>query len=286
MIVKPFINLFRTTDEAFYFKNSPINSQYIFTGVQLKPNNTAKYVQITNTTDGIILEDWIVNVVNLCTGEKTDITDYFLVETLTNSNDGNPQFYWSLLNVPFDFGYTLVYLEVTQVLGETFYSNPFLFTEYESEKTTQFHYKQSKDDVYQSISIQTYFLDEDKKTELTTYYEISTNNTVTQSIKTSYIYNFRTELLPKSTLILLTYLLESPVLYAEYIRCYLYEAIDLPKKVAQENFASMDYILSPNLDDNFFGLADYSGVDYGAPDYDTDSPAIEYFADEFADEFE
>jgi len=269
MVVKPFINIYRTTAEAFYFKNSPANSQYIFTGVQLRPNNSAKYIQITDTPDGINLEDWTVNIVNLCSGIKTDVTDYFMVDSLTNSDNGNPQLYWSLTNVPIDFGYTLVYLEITQTLGETFYRNPFLLTEYESEKTTQFHYKQSKDDVYQSIGIQTYFLEDDKKTDLTTYYEISTNNTVTQTIKTSYIYNFRTELMPKYTLILLTYLLESPVLYADYVRCYLFEAIEIPKKVAQENFTSIEYILSPNIKDNFFGLADYNGIDYGSTDYNT-----------------
>jgi len=70
-------------------------------------------------------------------------------------------------------------------------------------------------------------------------------------------------------LILLTYLLESPVLYVNYIRCSLFEAIDLSEKVSQENFAEIQYILSPNYNDNFFGLADYNGIDYGSADYDT-----------------
>jgi hypothetical protein len=50
--------------------------------------------------------------------------------------------------VPFDFGYNLIYLEITQAIGETFYSSPFMITEIESEKTSQFHYKQSKDSVF------------------------------------------------------------------------------------------------------------------------------------------
>jgi hypothetical protein len=44
----------------------------------------------------------------------------------------------------------------------------------------------------------------------------------------------------------------------------------LPEKVAQENFATFDYNLSPNFNDNFFGLPDYSGIDYGSADYNTD----------------
>lgn len=274
MTVTPFINLFRTKTEAFYFKNSQINTQFIFKGVQLLPNNSAKYIQVTETPSGIDLEDWQVNVVDLCKGTKTDVTNYFFVDSLTNSLDGSPQLFWSLANVPFDFGYRLVYLEINQLIGETFYSSPFMLTDIESEKTSQFHYKDSKDDVYQSISLQTWFDQEDKKTELTTYYEVSTKNTVSQAIKTSKLERFKTEMMPKSVLIGLTYLLESPVLYVNYVRCSLFEAIDLPEKTAQENFIEAEYTLSPNYNDNFFGLADYDGIDYGSADYDTSAVPV------------
>jgi len=267
-MVKPFINLYRTTNEAFYFKNSQINTQYIFKGVQLLPNNTVKYIQITDTPNGLDLEDWTVNVVDLYTGVKTDITAYFFVDSLTNSLDGSPQLYWSLTNVPFDFGYRLVYLEITQLIGETFYSTPFLLTEIENEKVSQFHYKDSKDDVYQSIGMQVWFDEEDKKTELTTYYEVSTKNTVSQAVQTNYLENFRTELMPKSVLVNLTYLLESAVLYVNYVRNNLFEAIELPKKTSQEIFGEVSFSLSPNYNDNFFGLPDYNGIDYGTLDYD------------------
>jgi len=270
MAVTPFINIFRTKEEAFYFKNSQINTQFIFKGVQLLPNNASKYIQVTETPSGIDLEDWTVFAVDLCKGTKTEITPYFFVDSLTNSINGSPQLFWSLTNVPFDFGYRLIYLEINQSLGETFYSSPFLLTDIESEKTTQFHYKDNKDDVYQSIGLQSWFFDEDKRTELTTYYEVSTKNTVSQAIKTNYLQKFRTELMPKSVLVLFTYLLESPILYVNYIRCSLFEAIEIPEKTAQENFNSIDFSLSPNFNDNFFGLADYNGIDYGSADYNTD----------------
>jgi hypothetical protein len=267
MIVAPFINLFRTKTEAFYFRNSQINTQYIFKGVQLLPNNPSKYVQITDTPNGINLEDYTVFVVDLEKGTKTDITDYFLVESLTNNLNGAPQLYWSLLNVPFDFGYRLIYLEINQSVGEDFYSTPFLLTDVESEKTTQFHYKQSKDDVYQSLSLQSWFLDVDKKTELTTYYEVSTNNTVSQAIETSLIDIYRTELIPKNVIVNFTFLLESAVLYINSVRGNLSKAIDIPEKTAQENFASIDFQISSNINDNFFNLPDYNGYDYGSDYY-------------------
>jgi len=268
MTVKPFINLYRTTQEAFFFKNSQLNTQYIFKGVQLLPNNTAKYIQVTDTPNGIDLEDWTVNIVDLDSGIKTDITPYFFVDSLANDLDGAPQLYWSLTNVPFDFGYSLVYLEIYEALGgEYFYSTPFLLTDIESEKVSQFHYKDSKDEVYQSIGLQSWFDQEDKKTELTTYYELSTRNTVSKAIKTSQLEIYRTEPMPKNVLINLSYILESPICYINYIRSSLYEAIDIPKKTSQENFGEIEFTVSPNYNDNFFGIPDYLGIDYGTADY-------------------
>ena len=272
MAVNPFINIFRSKEEAFYFRNSQINTQFIFKGVQLLPFNTEKYLQITATPFGISLEDWQVNVVDLCTEEKTDITPYFFVEYLTNDLDGAPQLYWSLFGVPIDFGYRLVYLEINQNIGETFYSSPFLLTEVEIEKTSQIHYKETKEDVFQSIGLQTWFLDEGKRTELTTYYEVSTKNTVSRALKTNYLHIFSTEMLPKSVIINLTYALESPVLYVNSVRSSLFEAIDIPDKEFQENFTSVDFSISQNLKDNFFKRPDYSGIDYGT-EYDTNVPS-------------
>lgn len=287
MSVSPFINLYRTKDEAFYVRNSIVNTQYIFKGIHLLPNNPSKYIQVTQTPNGINLEDWQVNIVDFCTGIKKDITPYFFVDSLTNDIDGAPQLFWSLINIPFDFGWNFVYLEVNQLSAETFYSNQFMITDIYSEKVSMFHYRDIDETVYQSIGLQVYFLEQDKKTELTTYYELSSKNTVSKSIKTSLIDIYRTELMPKSLLINLTYVLESPVLYINTLRASLYEAIEIPKKKSKENFSMFDFMVSPNKNDNFFGLKDYNGINYGT-DYDIDSPILDFgvFADEFADEFE
>jgi hypothetical protein len=59
------------------------------------------------------------------------------------------------------------------------------------------------------------------KTELTTYYELQTNTTVTKSLTTNYLHIYRTELMPKHLLILLGRVLVSGILYvdgSEFIR--------------------------------------------------------------------
>lgn len=245
----PVINIFRSKEEAFYFKNSQQNRFYCFTGVQLLPNNPLKYIQVTDTPEGLNLEDWTAKVVNLCTEEKTDITPYFIVEKPTNSQNGNPQLYWSLQNVPYDFGYELVYLELKQAVGETFYSQPFLLTEIESEKTTQFHYRTKKSEPYQSIGLQTWFRNIARNEELTQYYEASTRNTVTQAVKVNKLEKHFTELMSLDILNHLSDILICPYLYLNQIRISLFEAPKFPEVTNQENFGKMDFMVSPNKND-------------------------------------
>jgi hypothetical protein len=77
-VVNPFINILRTKQEALYFKNSQINTQFIFKGVHYY-QTTRKYIQVTNTPLGIDLEDWQVNAVDLCTGVKQILLHTFLL---------------------------------------------------------------------------------------------------------------------------------------------------------------------------------------------------------------
>jgi len=274
----PVINLFRSKDEALYFKNSQLNGFYVFTGVQLLPNNPISYVQITDTPDGLNIEDWTVKAVTLYKGTQTDITPYFNVDSLTNSLSGNPQLFWSLTDVPFDFGSNLIYLEINQTLGETFYSQPFLLTDYENEKVTQFHYKDKRTDIYQSIGFQSWFRQSDKKTKLTSYYEASTRNTVTQAVETNKTEKHVSEDMSIDTLIQFTDILESPYLYVNQIRCSLFEAVNVPELTQQENFGNITFVLSPNKNDVYSGnyvapiivtTPDYSPLDYSATDYKT-----------------
>lgn len=243
-MTQPIINIYRTTEEAFYFDNSQMNRFYSFNGVQLLPFNTRKYIQVTNTPDGIDLEDWTVFAVDMCSGVKTDITESFMVESLTNSEDGAPQLFWSLENVQHDFGMNLIYLEVGQSLGETFYSTPFLLTNEESEKTTQFHYKSKRNDNYQSVGFQVWFRQNTKQTELTTYYEASTKRTVTQAVKTNKIAKYVSEIMDIDQIISLTDVLENPYLYVDGTRASLFEAVEVPEVTSQENFSSVKFNVS------------------------------------------
>jgi len=266
------INLYKSLSEAMYFKNSQINTQFIFSGVQLLPNNPNKYIQVTNTPDGINLEDWIVKVHSVCTNEELgDITDSFMVESLTNSDNGNPQFVWSLKNVPIDFGFGLIYLKITQTLGDTFYSQPFKITNIDSEKNCQINYKYKRTDEMQSIGFNAWFCEPDFLQELTPYYEVSTESWVTASIEQGEVEYWRTELMPKSALIQLKKILGLPYVYINSVRASLKEAPEIPKKISQENFASMDFTVNFHPNDVFIepyeDNGDFSPLDWFIDDF-------------------
>jgi len=244
-MVKPVIGIFRTIEEALYFKNSQMNTQFIFSGVQLLPNNLNKYIQVTDTQNGISLEDWTVKVISVCSGEELgDITDSFAVESLTNSTNGNPQFVWSLKNITQDFGWGLIYLQITQAIGETFYTQPFKITNIDSEKTAQINYKYKRTDEIQSIGFSIWFDEPDFLQDLTSYYEVSTQSWVTASIEQGQIEYWRTELMPKSSLIQLKEILGLPYVYINFVRASLKEAPEIPRKTSQENFGSMSFIVN------------------------------------------
>lgn len=271
-MVNPVINLFRTLPEAMYFKNSQINTQFIFSGVQLLPNNSQKYIQVTNTPNGINLEDWTVKVVSVCSNEELgDITDNFMVESLTNSDNGNPQFVWSLQNITQDFGWGLIYLKITQAVGETFYSQPFRITSIDSEKTAQFNYKFRETDEIQSIGFTAWYDDEDLLQEQVSYYEESTQSWVTASMEQGEIEYWRTELMHKTLLKKLKEILGLPFVYINGVRASLKEVPEIPKKEAQENFAEMNFTVNFHPNDVFVqpegDLGDFLNDDFLEDDF-------------------
>ena len=244
-MINPCINLYRTLEEATTFKDCPYNETYIFGGIHLLPRNPIPYIQVTNTPDGINLEDWTVKLKSLCGSMEADVTSSFMVTGLTNSLNGDPQIIWSLTNVTADFGIKLSYLEVTQDVGETFYSEPFLMTDYRKEQTTQFHYKYYRTDALQSIGFKAFFTQYDEKNEITTYYETSTQSTVSASTRVNLLEKYSTEMMSFDEVKKLSSVLRSPYLYVNLQRGNLYEAPTFPQKKGNENFGMLDFTISP-----------------------------------------
>lgn len=267
-LTAPIINIYKSLEEALYFRNSWMNTQFIFSGIQLLPNNLNKYIQVTNTPGGINLEDWVVKVFSICGKELGDITPSFMVESLTNSDNGNPQFIWSLTNIPQDFGWNLIYLEITQSLGEKFYTNPFKITSIDSEKTAFIAYKFKKSETFQTIQFATWYREKGFPQELTTYYQESAKSTVSSQIKYDNIEWWSTENMNRDLLIRLKGVLALPYVYVDLVRSNYYEAPELEWSTARQNFAKMDYYLVRHENDVYTATQQPKG-DFASADWDS-----------------
>lgn len=248
-MVSPIIRLERDLNLALSSKESVITKHFNFNGVQLLPFVTDTYYQQTNTTDGIELEDYTVYVVDLKSSLKTDITDSFLVFENNVDSKGNPQCLWGLTNIQTDFGFNYVYLEINQVLGETFYSSPFKITEYKKEFTSRFEYRDSKNDYYQSIQLEAWFRQTVNRDELATYYELSTKNTVTQTFKASTLEKWYTGVFSNNLMLSFRDIINSKYLYIDKLRSNIVEPFEIPTLEANQNFSQKDFLLSVNKDD-------------------------------------
>ena len=223
------------TQPFFIERTSPYTKRHEVYGIRMLPNNPLPYVQTTNVSGGIYLEDWECIAITRC-GVETDLTDYFVLENVFTDDNGDNQFTWSLTNVPFDFGYDLVSLKITQLIGETFYSNWFQLTDYDSDKYIRVDYRSYNQDVMQSIELPIAFKQEFNPVEIETYYETSTKNTVINTIKSQTYENWLSKIISNDLLLRVIRVFTYKYTYVNLLRCNLFEAIEQKEYTAEENF--------------------------------------------------
>lgn len=244
-----FIELYKDLDSALSQRTSPNTQFHRHNGIQLLPNDEMPYVQSTNNTDGIELEDWTVEVVSLCGSRREDVTNNFVVERSYFDNNGTPQIEWSLTNVPFDFGSRFVYLEINQMVGEVFYSNVFQLTNLRKEEVTRVDYRTREINRMHSVCLQMYFWQDLKNQEVTTYYETSTKNTVTALVKSQKHERWQTKVIPNSLWLKITDLYENKFVYTNLVRSYLFDGLEFQEFNGGENFKQNTFKLAFNPND-------------------------------------
>ncbi len=242
-----FIELYTNLDDALNVRESVQDTIYNYSGIQLLPNQTNPYYQTTESINGVELEDWQVYAVNLRTGVKTDITSSFSVFDNFFLSDGTPQITFALTNLP-ELGWDFIYLEVNQMLGETYYSNVFKITNIRSKYTSRFDYKDKKKDIYNSIQLNVWFRQYLNRDEVTTYYEVSTKQQRTVAIKEATVSKYFTEIINIGILKKLRDLLNKRYKYIDLQGCSLFEAFEIPELTGNGNFSQQSILL--NVDKN------------------------------------
>ena len=226
------IKLYTSKTDAFYFKDSQRNRFYEFGGIQLFPTEyylqpyTYPYqiikVESFRLRDGVLLNDLSLYI-QATVGYAIEFSAYSIM--------------------PYDYGNELIYLRFTYS-GGYLYSNPFYYTALDEDKTTYIEYRDNfSDDTYR-VSLKVWFRQKSRQSEITTYYETNTKNTVTQAIKSHDLDMYESEFMSMEDLITTTDILESPYLAINNSRCYLFEAIKLPELTQQENFGKIKFTIN------------------------------------------
>jgi uncharacterized protein (TIGR02145 family) len=226
------INLYTTKAEALYFKDSQRNSFYEFGGIQLLPNNS--YTQKITTNFG---NSYVVSVLKVADDSAVGNISYSIQEVI-----GAPSPYYLSMTPRNDFGKDLIYLKFTNGTN-TYYTNPFYITALDEDRVTKFTYRDFELNNYESISLKVWFRQKSKQSELTTYYESSTGNTVTQAIKTNMLHIYESEFMSIDDLIMTAEILKSSSLYIRDTRYNLFEAVKIPELTQQENFGKIKFTL-------------------------------------------
>lgn len=229
------IKLYTSKTDAFYFKDSQRNRFYEFGGIQLLPYNY--YLQpytysntITKVESFRLRDDVLLNDLSLYIQATVGYGIKFSRNTV----------------MPFDYKNELIYLRFTHS-GGYLYSNPFYYTALDEDKTSLIGYRDNfVDDLY-FVSLKLWFRQKSRQSELTTYYETKTKNTVTQAIKSHDLDMYESEFMSMEDLIMTTDILESPLLVINGSVCSLFEAIKLPDLTQQENFGKIKFIINPSI---------------------------------------
>lgn len=239
-----FFKLENSISEALRLSfDSPLSQQRYYQNIQLSPDET--YLQILNTTTGIEFNgDFTATLVDFCGSLKLDITDKVSIYEFTDSN-GLSQIALEIRPVLQDFNRQIVILKLKHTTSNAeYYTTPFNLTNYNINETTRFDYKHSKTfqgtdytnaPYYQSIRLRTWYDRKANNSEITDYYQITSQNTISvrplykqeEIYKTSFLTEFTTERLD--------FILMHDIIYVDGVRMTNKTIIDNSERINGTN---------------------------------------------------
>lgn len=254
-----FIRLENSLDKAMLYVTSPQTAYYSFNGVQLIPNHPFKYKQRTYATEGIEIEEWEVDVMDMCGNVLYTMqnNEFDVTRAFNDPQTGLPQVEWTL-QTPYDADGRLIYLRINVGVNGYVYSSPFQLTEYGKEYTSRWDYRNKPNDEYYSIQLQIYFRQNKSQQEITVYNPVSDG---VQYMPTSVINPYErwfTKVIEGDILeefkkiFAMRYrfsLRENNISNELPVYTSLFEAIETPDFQGDENFLQQEILLTRNYRD-------------------------------------
>ena len=245
-----FLRLRDNLTDALNLSESPaVKLQYIGQ-VQLLPTET--YLQITNSPTSINISSYEVHIVDTCGNVLQDVSDYVFIDSFTDTNGIN-QIKWEFIN-QFEYYTKPICLRFTETSnGNTWFTNAFLSTAYESQYTIRFDYKNNgyhygtqynRANNYQSVRIRAYYNNSINESERSEYHEITTDRTVPnrniRKIKQRYILQDFDDW----TVLRLENMLSCNEIYVNNVRTYSTTPIEFVEREMDSNISEQEMILN------------------------------------------
>ena len=240
--------------------DSPMSSQRYYQNIQLSPNEF--YLQILNHKEPIEFNgDFTATLVDFCGNLKLDITDKTTISEFTDSN-GISQISIELRPILEDFYRQIVILKLKHTeSNKEYFTTPFNLTNYNINETTRFDYKSHKAfmgtdyvnaNFYQSIRLRTWYDRKSNNSEITDYYQITSQNTISvrplykqeEIYKTSFLTEFTTERLDV--------LLMNDIIYVDGVRMTNKTVIENSERIGGTNLREeSEFTVTKNFSDLF-----------------------------------
>lgn len=260
-----FIKLENTFEAAMSVNESPQVVFYDYSGIFLVSDNAYPYTQRTYASDGIEIEDFVIEFFDMCGNELTATVDDDTFKVIRNFQDpptGLPQVEWQLNTANLDFGDQLIYFRLSVGVNTYVYSSPFTLSSDESKYSSQWWYKQEEQDNMLSIGLNMYFRNRKSEQELSNYTSLSTGYTTTGTSRLTPFERWLTRVINSDLfeefkrIFLLKQVYSHPYNFNGLpIRTRLFEALESKDPTADENFNDYEVLLSRNPNFTYDPLA-------------------------------
>lgn len=253
-----FLQISTDINKAQDLGESPHATLRLTQQIQLLPFDPQPYVQATNSKVSLsVSEDYEVFIV-ACDGVELDVTEHVKITNF----DG--QLIFRIAYLPKDFNTSPVYFKIDRgsigSLQNTYYSNKFLVTRHNESLTSRIDYKErdriitdpnteTLSGLFQSIRLQFYFDNIVDATDIETYYQISTSQTVTPRVSVKEYYKWKTQLFNGWALSRLAQALYDGRCYINQIRNYIVEGFERAEREGMSNFSENEFLTDPDEND-------------------------------------
>jgi hypothetical protein len=198
-----------------------------------------------------------------------DITDNVYIEEFANDKTGLNQIKFEVINVEANFYTDLVFFRLDQdfVSGKSFWSNPFLFSLYDSKETTRFRFKNYIDldgtnyrvaTIFQSVRLKCIKQRTNYTSSSQSYTSFQGNKLTSRVIKTK-SYEFVFDMLNDFIYDRLQYLLTHDVIYVDRIRVTDKQTFESSDKFSDTNIAQSKFRVTvdeSDIDDEAYQVKD------------------------------